>query len=146
MALKHTAKPLVEEHYHIDELIDAQEKRAEDREYHRQRVKNAEERSKIIDDAKMLVSTDFHCIRCRQDFKANAVLQVEQDWSKPSQMIAFYKSKHRLCGAWAIRNLTDKHLDGFWQRSRAMRLEQGKYHNDLLQPFETGYNMLYGKR
>lgn len=137
---------MIEEHYHIDELIDAQQKRSDDRTYHRERVKALEERSKIIDDAQMVISTDFHCIKCRKDFKANAVLQVEQDWSKPSQMIAFYKSKHRECGAWAIRNLTDKHQDGFWQRSRNARAEQGKYHNDLIQPFEIGFNMLYGKR
>ena len=146
MALRHQPKPLVEEHYHIDELIDAQQKRSDDRTYHRERVKNSEERQKLIEDAQMVVSSDFFCLKCRKEFKANAVLEVEIDWSKPSQSIAFYRSKHKPCGSWAIRHLTDKHLDGFWRRSKTAMLEQGKYHNDLIQPFQIGYNMLYGKR
>lgn len=144
--MKHTPKPLVEEHYHIEELITAQQKRSDDRTYYQERIKNSEERQKMIDDAQMMISTDFYCLQCHKEFKANAVLQVEQDWSKLSQCIAFYKSKHKECGKWSIRHLTDKHLDGFWRRSKLARLEQGKYHNDLIQPFEINYNMLYGKR
>ncbi len=138
-------KPLVEEHYHIQELIDAQEKRSDDRQYHRDRVKNTEERQKLIDDARMVVATDFHCHRCREDFKQMAVLQVELDWSNLNQSIAFYKGKHRKCGNWCIRLVTDKQRDGFWVRSRAVAIDRGTHHADLIQPHETGFNLLYGK-
>lgn len=138
--------PLIEEHYHIKELIDRQQKRSDDRTYHREKAKEAEERQKIIDDSQMVVATDFHCDHCNKDFKAMAVLQVEIDWTNERQSIAFYKSKHRACGRWAIRLVTDKQRDGFYIKSRAMRIQQGIYHNDILQPFENGYNLLYGKR
>lgn len=139
-------KPLVEEHYHIQELIDAQEKRSDDRQYHRDRVKALAEREELIGESKMVVNTDFHCVRCREDFQQASVLQVELDWSNLSQSVAFYKGKHRKCGNWCIRLVTDKHRDGFWVRSKRVLQERGKYHNDLIQPYETGYNLLYGKR
>jgi hypothetical protein len=138
-------KPLIEEHYHIEELIASQEKRSDERQYHRDKAKSLEERQKLIEDSKMVVATDFHCAFCRGDFKCTVVLQVENDWSNPKQSIAFYKGKHKKCGNWCIRLVTDKQKDGFFIRSRMMMLEQGKYHNDLLQPHETGFNLLYGK-
>jgi len=138
-------KPLVEEHYHIDELIKAQEKRSDERTYYREKDKAREERQKLIDDSQMVIATDFHCDRCDVDFKQGSVLQVEIDWSNIKQNIAFYKGKHRKCGSWAIRHVTDKQRDGFYQRSKAVALERGKYHNDILQPFETGFNLVYGK-
>ena len=139
-------KPLIEDHYHIAELIAGQEKRSGEREYFRVKEKAIEERQKLIDDSQMVVGTDFHCNRCNEDFKQMAVLQVELDWSNLTQSIAFYKGKHKKCGSWAIRLVTDKLRDGFWQRSKALALERGKYHNDILQPFETGYNLVYGKQ
>lgn len=138
-------KPLIEEHYHIRELIEAQEKRSEDRTYHREKAKNAEERSKLIDDAKKVELIDFHCTRCKIDFRMFAVKQVEIDWSCSTQSIAYYKGKHKKCGDWSIRLITDKQHDGYWLRSRAVRIDQGKHHNDLIQPHETGFNLLYGK-
>lgn len=138
-------KPLIEEHYHIQELIDSQEKRSNERQYFKDKNKALEERQSIIEDSLMLVATDFHCNKCNEDFKQMAVLQVEIDWSNVFQNIAFYKGKHRSCGSWAIRLVTDKQRDSFWQRSKAVALERGKYHNDILQPFETGFNLVYGK-
>lgn len=138
-------KPLIEEHYHIEHLIDMQERRAEDRQFHKDRLKALEERNELIGDAKVIVHTDFHCSRCRKDFASIAHLQVEQDWSNLSQNIAFYKAKHRECGNWCIRLVTDKPSDAFWYRSIRVALERGVYHNDALQPHETGFNLLYGK-
>lgn len=138
-------KPLVEEHYHIQDLIDTQAKRSDERQYHKDRIKNAEERQKMINDARMVVATDFHCSQCREDFKMNAVLQVELDWSNLAQSIAFYKGKHKKCGNWCIRLVTDKQRDGFWVRSRAVVADRGEHFADLLQPHENGFNLLYGK-
>lgn len=138
--------PLIEEHYHIKELIENQQKRSDDRTYHRERVKSLEERNDLIGDAKVVEAKEFYCEHCREDFRAMAVLQVEVDWSNPRQNIAFYKSKHRKCGIWGIRLVTDRQRDGYFVRSRIMRLQQGFHHKDVIQPHEIGYNMLYGKR
>lgn len=139
------AKPLIEEHYHIEHLIETQQKRSEDRQYHKDRIAALEEREKLIADAKRIVHTDFHCSRCRKDFTANAILQVEIDWANETQRIAFYKTKHRECGNWCIRLVTDKASDAFWVRSRRVVRERQDFHNDLVQPHETGFNLLYGK-
>lgn len=138
-------KPLIEEHYHIDELIRTQEKRSNERTYYREKQKALEDRQSLIDGSMMVVATGFHCIRCHEDFKQGSVLQVEIDWSNIRQNIAFYRGKHKTCGRWAMRCVTDKARDGYWQRSRAVALERGKYHNDILQPFETGFNLVWGK-
>lgn len=135
----------IENHYHIKSLIDAQTIRANDREYHRNLKKEKDERIKLIEDAKLIVLTDFWCNKCKQDFKSMAARQFEIDWSNPAQYIAYYKAK---CdkGHWNIRLITDKQKDGYWTRSRAVAMERGIFHNDTLQPHETGFNALYGKK
>lgn len=143
--MKHAPKPIIEEHYHIQELIDAQEVRSADRQLHKDRIRSLEERESLIGDSKMVVFTDFYCSTCNTDFKQNSYLQVEQDWSCPTQNIAFYKGKHKRCGSWSIRLVTDKVRDGFFIRSRIARRDQGEHFADLIQPFETGFNLLYGK-
>jgi len=142
---EHTPRPDVEHHHHVRELIERQEKRSDDRTYHRNRVKAIEERNDLIKDSKMSVITDFWCEKCRKDFKAVAFKQVEDDWSNISQQIAFYKTKCER-GHWCIRLVTDKHKDGFYIRSRFMSLDRGNHYADIVQPFETNFNLLYGKR
>lgn len=145
MKYEHTPRPEIERHYHIKELIERQEKRTEDRQYHRNRAKEKEERDKIIQDAKPYLRTDFWCERCNKDFIAFAHKQVEVDWSCPSQNIAFYKTKCRK-GHWCIRLITDKHRDGYWSKSRNVARDRGKHYADTIQPFQTGFNLLYGKK
>lgn len=145
MNLDHTPHPLVEDHYHIRDLINAQEKRSADREYHRSRLKDLSDREGLIDDSKMASITDFYCTKCRKDFKAQAVKQVETDWTNSTQRIAFYKTK---CfrGHWVQRLITDRHKDSFWQRSKLVALDRGNHYADTIQPWETGFNLLYGKK
>ena len=138
-------KPLIEEHYHIQDLIDGQEKRSADRTFHRNRIKDSEEREQLIKDAKFFITTDFWCDTCKKDFKSQAIKQVEVDWSNTSQHIAYYKSKCEK-GHWCIRLITDKHRDGFWTRSRFCNLDKGKHFEDIVQPHETGFNLLYGHK
>lgn len=143
--MKHQPKPLIEEHFHIKELIDRQEKRTDDRNYHREKEKEREEREDLIKDAKLFITTDFYCPKCKQDFKSQSIKEVEIDWTRPSQRIAFYRAK---CDKkhWCIRLITDRHKDGFWQRSKAMARDRGKHYADTIQPFETNFNLLYGKK
>jgi hypothetical protein len=138
-------RPEVENHYHIRELIERQERRSDDRNYHRNREKERAEREELIKAAPPLVLMDFWCGKCKEDFKDYVYKQVEEDWSLPSQNVAFYKTK---CfeGHWCIRLITDKYDDPFWMNSRAIARDRGLHHNDIIQPFETNYNLLYGKR
>jgi hypothetical protein len=145
MNLDHTPHPLLEDHYHIRDLINAQERRAADRQYHRDRIKEQEDRNGIIADAKPVTLTEFWCDECHLDFKGEAVKQIEDDWTNPKQQIAFYKTK---CFKqhWCIRLITDRHMDGFFQKSRRVAADRGNHAIDTLQPFETGFNMVYGKK
>ncbi len=142
---KHAPKPLIEEHYHIQELVDRQEKRTSDRNYHREKAKDREERNDLIKDSKPVALTDFWCESCAKDFKSVAIKQIEVDWSCPTQSIAFYKTKC-YCGKWCIRLVTDRHKDAFWSKSKLMALDRGNHYADTIQPYETNFNLLYGKR
>lgn len=146
MALRNTPKPLIEEHYHIDMLIENQSKRSDDRQRFKDLERAREENDKMIADAKPVANLDFICEHCGIEFKSNAVIHIEIDWNEPAKQIAFYRAKHRRCGRWCLRYWTDKPRDPYFMKSRLMRREQGKFHNDLLQPYELGFNMLYGKR
>jgi hypothetical protein len=145
MKYDHVPRPLTEDHYYIRELIEGQEKRTADRNFHRERQKTREERDNLIKDSKMVVVTDFYCNTCRKDFKSIAIKQVEIDWSNSTQDVAFYKTK---CdkGHWCLRHITDKDRDGFYIRSKLSRLDQGHHYADILQPFQTGYELLYSNK
>lgn len=145
MNLDHVPHPEIENHYHIRELIDAQEKRHKDREFHRNKQKELEDRESYITDSKPVTVTDFWCDKCKEDFKGQAVRQIEVDWSNTSQHIAFYKTK---CfkGHWCQRLITDRHKDGFFQKSKLLVLDRGNHAADIVQPWETNYHLLYGKK
>ena len=138
-------RPLVEDHYHIRELIEAQEKRALDREIHRKRAKTQEERESDIKTAKIKETKMFYCERCKKDFVAEAIKQVESDWTNTNQRIAFYKTKC-FCGTWSIRHITDIYKDSYFLRSRKVRQDQGSHFADMIQPFQTNYELLYSKK
>ncbi len=143
--LKHTPKPLIEEHYHINALINAQEKRTADRVFHQNKLKELNDREDYITDSKPVIQTDFWCNKCKKDFKGQAVRQIEVDWSNTSQRIAYYKTK---CfkGHWCMRLVTDRHKDGFFIQSKLMALDRGNHYADTVQPNETNFNLLYGKK
>lgn len=144
MRYEHTPRPEVEHHYHIKDLIERQERRVYDRNYHREKAKNLDDRESTIRDALVLTRTDFACPTCGQEFQSQAVKQIEYDWSA-NQRIAFYKTK---CfnGHWCIRLITDKYKDGFWARSKRLARDRGTYFNDTVQPGDTNYQLLYGKK
>jgi hypothetical protein len=142
---KHEPKPLIEEHYHIQELIDAQDKRTADRNYHRDKAKEKEERDKLIADAKLADMIDYYCKDCKKDFVKVSAKQVEIDWTNPSQRISFYKARCP-CKAMCIRLITDRHKDPYWTRSKKVARDRGKHYADTIQPYQTNFNLLYGKR
>lgn len=146
MRYEHTPRPDIEHHHHIRDLIERQEKRVEDRNYHRNRFKASEERDDLIKDSKWLEVKPFWCSHCHEDFLAQEIKQVETDWTNSAQRVAFYKTKHKDCGKWTIRLITDRNKDAYWYNSRVVRKDQGTHYTDTLQPFQTDYNLIYGKR
>lgn len=137
-------KPLIEEHYHIQDLINGQQKRVDDREFHRIRIKNLAERTEDIKKANAREVKGFWCQECKADFFGETIKQVETDWTCPTQYIAFYRAK---CpkGHWCARHITDQHKDGYHVRSRRIALDRGIHYADTLQPHQTGFNLLYKK-
>lgn len=145
MKYEYVPRPDIEQHYHIRELIEGQEKRTADKNFHKDREKERSERNDLIKDSKIITATDFWCHKCKKDFKAMAIREVETDWTNTNQLIAFYKSK---CdkGHWVIRLITDRNRDGFFQRSKLVALDRGNHYADILQPWESGYELLYGNK
>lgn len=146
MKYEHQPRPEVEYHYHIRELIENQEKRTNDRNLHRNREKTIAEREEEIQKAKPGDVIEFYCADCEEDFAHVAFKQVETDWSNTSQRIAFYKGKCPECDSWAIRYITDKFSDPYWSESKQVARDRGKHFGDILQPGETGYQLLYGRK
>ena len=142
---EHTPRPEIENHFHIRELIEGQERRTEDRVYHQNRLKGLEERNKDIKDAKGKETKAFWCDTCKLDFLAEAIKEVEVDWSNPTQNVAFYRTK---CfkGHWCSRLITDTHKDSYWMKSRRVAADRGTYSLDTLQPHESNYELLYSKK
>lgn len=142
--MKYGPRPNIENHFHIKELIDTQEKRADDRQYHKDRIKGLQERNELIKDTNQKETKAFYCETCKEDFFAESIKEVEIDWSCPMQSISFYKTK---CfkGHWCMRLITDTHKDSYWFRSRRVAQDKGSHYKDTLQPHQTGFNMLYKK-
>jgi len=137
--------PDLEDHPYIRSLIERQEKRTRDRNIHHDRHKANEERDKEIYSRKPVDIVEFYCDWCDEDFAQIAYRQVEVDWSNSRQHIAYYKTKHD-CGNWCIRHITDRFNDIYWSSSRQVANDRGKHHADLLQPFESNYELLYGRK
>lgn len=140
--LDHTPHPLVEDHYHIRHLIYSQEKRVQDRIYHKRRLELAYEHEEDIKKYPAICLLDFWCDKCKEDFTANTAKQTQDDWH--GREIAFYKTK---CwkGHWCIRHITDRLRDPYFIKSKKIIKDREKYNYDTLQPYEDGFNMVYGK-
>lgn len=138
-------KPLIEEHWHIQNLIKAQEERVAERQYTRDQAKIKALREDIINDTKAFDLKEFYCTKCQEDFVRPSQLHIETDWTNTDQHIAFYRTKH-YCGTWTIRHVTDKLSDGYWSKSKVVARDRGKHSIDLLQPFENNYQLVYGKK
>jgi len=83
----------------------------------------------------------FWCVKCKQDFFPKRVIKVEsQDWDN-SGVFRYWRAKH--CGVWNVRLISQKVKDKFFIKSPSVIEDRRKHKEDLLQPTETGYDMLY---
>lgn len=132
--------PVIEEHYHIQDLIKGQQKRSMDRSRHQSIEKARNAFIETIRGFKDREILDFWCDKCQTDFVARSQKQVDA-WAD----IAYYKIKHT-CETWCIRHITDRHLDSYFFKSKKVAMDRRDNFTNLLQPFETGFTMLYGKK
>ncbi len=140
MKYDQTPHPLVEDHYHVRHLIEKQEKRSSERTEWQERKKQEDAFAKELAGYKDIELLDYWCDHCRVDFVARAHKQIDS-WDN----IAYYKMKHR-CGTWCIRRITDRQSDAYFFRSRKVAYDRGNATLDMLQPFQTGFNLMYGKK
>ena len=130
-------RSIVEYHPHIQELVLAHEKRQADRQYHRDIEKMRDEAIKDIKIAPNFEKIHCYCEGCGREFTARAA-KIVDSWSP----IAYYRTKCR-CGKWNIRRITDKLWDRYWFKSKEISKQRYENFADILQPFESGFNMLY---
>ncbi len=85
----------------------------------------------------------FYCKQCKKDYFPRRIVKVEQnDWNTGGTF-RFWRSKH--CGVWNVRLITQKIKDKFFIKSPSVCRDRRLHANDLLQPFQTGFDMLYKK-
>lgn len=85
----------------------------------------------------------FLCRKCGKDYVPKRIVKVEQqDWNT-NGVFRFWRSKH--CGEWNVRLITDKITDKFFIKSPSVIRDRRLHRLDLLQPQETGFDMLYRK-
>lgn len=145
MRYEHEPRPDIEYHHHIRDLIEMQDKKARDRQMYRERQKALEDRDKEIASTKPKEVLPFWCRKCKEDFAAETIREIEKDWGDHKSNIAFYRTK---CdkGHWCIRLAMDKFYDPYWRLSRKARKDQGEHFADIIQPFESGFELLYGHK
>jgi len=84
----------------------------------------------------------FYCSVCKQDYFPKRVVKVEQqDWNTHG-VFRYWRSKH--CSKWNVRLISQKLHDKFFIKSPSICRDRRLNKEALLQPGETGFNMLYG--
>ena len=89
---------------------------------------------------KIIINYQFYCDICLEDFEAVAMFYSH---SLAGKKIAMYRGKC-VCGKEAIRFITDKNDDPYYQKSATIRYQRNKYHTDILQQGQYGYKTHYG--
>lgn len=90
-----------------------------------------------------LPASVFYCKVCKKDYFPKRVVKVEQnDWNTGGTF-RFWRSKH--CGTWNVRLISQKLKDRFFIKSPSICRDRRVYRLHLLQPQESGYNMMYKK-
>lgn len=127
------------EHPDVIKLEKRLEKVWEDRDI----VSQREELKKELDVNEEIPASIFYCKVCKKDYFPKKVVKVEQnDWNTGGTF-RFWRSKH--CKVWNVRLISQKLKDKFFIKSPSIIRDRRRFANDLLQPQQSGFNMLYSK-
>lgn len=90
--------------------------------------------------APMFIKSDFWCDRCKRDFDATGHKEVRVP--PKGVWFGYYVG---ICpeGHHALRYITDKLLDPFFYKSVRVKVQQGKYADEMLQPWQPRFRQLY---
>lgn len=98
-----------------------------------------ERRDEILG-APMYVQTDFWCDYCEKDFSTTGHKEVRV----PPQGVWFaYYVGICPCGKFAVRYITDKLLDPYFYKSLVLKIQQGQYADEMLQPWQPRFRQVY---
>lgn len=125
------------EHPDVLKLENKLNKIWEDRDIEAQR----EVLKKELDVDENIPASIFYCRVCKKDYFPKRIVKVEQqDWNTHG-IFRFWRSKH--CSIWNIRLITQKVNDKFFIKSPSVCRDRRLNKEALLQPGETGFDMLY---
>lgn len=125
------------EHPDVVKLEQRLEKIWQERDLEAQRA----ELKKELDVNEEIPASIFYCKECKKDYFPQRIVKVEQnDWDTGGTF-RFWRSKH--CSTWNVRLISQKIHDKFFIKSPSIIRDRRRFANDLLQPFQTGYDMLY---
>lgn len=108
----------------------------------RDREKRKAALAKELDVDEDVPTNIFFCSKCVCDFRPRRAWKGEdEDWNTGGKF-RYWKARH-VCGTWSKRFISDKLKDPFWKLSPSVKRERAMFKRDILQPHETGFNMLY---
>lgn len=133
---------LAREHDDVTRLAAVMNRNADER----AAEKRKRERERELDVDESIPAVIFYCGPCGKDFTPRRIFKEEdQDWNRGGKF-RYWKARHRDCGTWCKRLISDKAKDPFWRLSPSVKRQRALFKRDVLQPHETGFNMLYGKK
>jgi hypothetical protein len=86
----------------------------------------------------------FYCDVCDKDYFPRRIVKIEQDDWDNGGVYRYWRSKH--CSKWHRRLINHKIKDKFWRKSPSVIRDRRLNSLDMIQPQETGFDMLYGKK
>ena len=135
----------VDEDPHIKALKDRTSRRSEEREKYRDAKKLEGEREGIIADTPQEIIKDYWCRKCEKDLVIVSQKCIESDWTNSGQRIAYYAGQCP-CGAILKRRISDSFSDPYHLESEKIKKQRIEHYKDIIQPHESGYQMLYGNK
>lgn len=91
--------------------------------------------------APMYVQTQFWCDYCEKDFNTTGHKEVRTP-SNGTVWFAYYVGICP-CGRHGLRYITDRLLDPYFYKSDVVRVQQGQYADEMLQPTQPRFRQLY---
>lgn len=124
----------------MKDLADTLKAKTEDRERFYALQKWLHERRDDVLQAPSYVMTEFWCNTCKKDFDGSGFKQVRV----PPQgaWFAYYVGRCTQ-GHQALRYITDKLLDPYFRRSKRIKIQQGRYSDEMLQPWQPRFRQIY---